>query len=1190
MSNENIMPASAVTSGIQYSYLSGGTWKNLNNQIRNTMDGIKIQTSASSAFYLQYRTLNKGVSYFYPFVKSTVNDYAGSSGKPIQQLEIQAFKKDGTKLTSGIIVMYRTYTDGKWLPWVSNADPEWMRSVHKKYNLDGTLDTSGFCAGIAGKNISGVEIRVYEESSIGDFTGGEANGTFSYMVDSTSNWNTFERSALASHIDGVKIQTSASKGYYLTYMTWNEGQAFYYPEVKSTVNDYAGYPGKPIQRLSISAYKNDGTKLASGVIVMYRAYVDGRWLPWVSNADPEWMRNVQSKYSLGGTLDTSSSYAGIDGKNISGIEIRIFEEGSLNAGAGSFDGNEVSLSTRYMVDSTSKWTSFTKSAMAPHMDGLEIRTTASQSFYLTYKTWNAGQAFYYPEVTSTGTDYAGSPGKPIQRLSISVYKKDGTKLTSGVVVMYRAYVDGRWLPWVSNADPEYMRSVKSQYNLDGALDVNSSYAGIDGKNIAGIEIRAFEGQSTSSIGNLSGNEVAPTLSYIDSSSTWHSFSKKVSASNIDGIKIQIGNSKPYYLLYRTWNAGKSYYYPSVKSTENDYAGSPGKRVQLLNIQAYRNDGTKITTGVVVMYRVYADGRWLPWVSNADPEWMRSVKRKYDLDGTLDTSGYYAGIDGKNIGGVEIRIFEEKEIYTQPTTPTGKYKIIQAPFISQLGKYPTGCESVTAVMALRYAGFNVSVDKFIDSYLDKSGVPFDPKLTFGGNPRSTSGYGCYAPVIKKALDRALAGSNYTAQVLSNVSLSTLCSQYIDKNIPVILWATMYMNPPYIGSSWMHEGNVIRWIAPEHCLLLVGYDDTHYIFNDPLQSQALTYYTKAAVEAAYKGLYNQAIVIQKGTIQPDPIIPGYVQPTIPSVKPEMPSIRSFIPDIRGLETAFKELVDEVAPPIQFPRLTPSEAVLWITNLLRADEYNDLEWAATTGRSIDQSLLDYIKTNFSSIYNHLKPYIRKEIPENKITRNLLSDGDRGFIDFAHLAATLETYLTYGAPLTNIPRFWASWGGDLATGMGDTTINIAHKNDADSKYKGKTDKEIADATIGKEGLRCNYTDFCSDFDAYKISRVLKEKFEQEKEAHNIHLLSETLDWYYSNYGKTLYSQRFKWILEELECGESLDNLKKEIKNKMNEKGGLKLVDITTVAERKGGSPTEEVFNLCCDSFANYIYTMWYN
>ena len=486
----------------------------------------------------------------------------------------------------------------------------------------------------------------------------------------------------------------------------------------------------------------------------------------------------------------------------------------------------------------------------------------NNTMIMRYKTWNEGQSYYYPEVTSLENDYAGYPNKPIQGLSISAYSKDGTKLTAGVVVMYRAYVDGRWLPWVSNADPEWMQDVQENYNLGGTLDVSSSYAGIIGKNISGVEIYVFNGKSiSSSIGNLSGGKVASTLSYIDEDSNWHSFTSTASSVHINGIKIKTDKDKPYYLLYRTWNEGKSYYYPFVKSTENDYAGYPGGIVQLLNIQVYSKDDVKLTSGVVVMYRVHVEGNWLPWVSNADPKWMRSVQSKYNLDGTLDTGSSYAGIDGKNINGVEIHIYEENEIYTKPQTPIGNSKIIQAPFISQLGKYPTGCESVTTVMALNHIGIDVSVDKFIDSYLTKTGVPFDPNISFGGNPRYTSGYGCYAPVIKKALDKALSGQKYTAKQLYGVSLKNLCSNYIDKGIPVILWATMYMNTPYISSTWTYNGKTINWIAPEHCLLLVGYDSSHYIFNDPLTYQPQTYYSKSSVEVAYKGLNYQAIVLEK-----------------------------------------------------------------------------------------------------------------------------------------------------------------------------------------------------------------------------------------------------------------------------------------------------------------------------------------
>lgn len=1043
---------------------------------------------------------------YYPYVKSTENDYAGSSGKPIQQLQIQAYRNDGTKLVSGIVVMYRAFVENKWLPWVSNVDPEWMDSVQSKYNLGGTLDTSSSYAGISGKNISGIEIRVYKESSLGNYSGGESNPSLSYMVGNESNWKSFSKSTLSSRIDGIKIQTGSNKDYYLTYRTWNEGQSSYYPAVNSTENDYAGSPGKAIQRLSINVYRNNGTKLTSGIIVMYRVYTDSRWLPWVSNADPEWMRNVKTKYSLNGTLDTGSSYAGIDGKNIGGVEIRIFEEDSLNAGSGSFVGSEELITTQYMANSTSNWKSFNHKVMASPIDGIKIQTNSNSDFYLRYKTWNEGQSYYYPEVTSLENDYAGYPNKPIQGLSISAYSKDGTKLTAGVVVMYRAYVDGRWLPWVSNADPEWMQDVQENYNLGGTLDVSSSYAGIIGKNISGVEIYVFNGKSiSSSIGNLSGGKVASTLSYIDEDSNWHSFTSTASSVHINGIKIKTDKDKPYYLLYRTWNEGKSYYYPFVKSNENDYAGYPGGIVQLLNIQVYSKDDVKLTSGVVVMYRVHVGGSWLPWVSNADPKWMRSVQTKYNLGGTLDTGASYAGIDGQNINGVEIYIYEENEIYTKPQTPIGNSKIIQAPFISQLGKYPTGCESVTTVMALNHIGIDISVDKFIDSYLTKTGVPFDPNISFGGNPRYTSGYGCYAPVIKKALDKALSGKNYEAKVLNNVSLKTLCSQYIDKGIPVILWATMYMNTPYISSTWTYNGKTINWIAPEHCLLLVGYDSSHYIFNDPLTSHPQTYYSKSSVEAAYKGLNYQAIVLEKKDTSTPAPTPAPVYKYGAVKNPE----NGIIYPIEYLENG-KQYIDVPYKLEKTTKLTKNSfnAAKFISGLAFDDSLVDKMDKAPLIGSIYGIVVGGI-TSFAESWESL--YIDVEYWQDKSSgkrRAFVKCGESNYCNFFNNLISLKNL-----SMKDIHGYWS--GANIYSAVvWETTVNDFAKGEY-GKYKGivpndsynydivftfderrRSDKHVSWIFCGENGKMYEYATI---YDSEKIEIVVKNFWGTEVDRINI-------------------------------------------------------------------------------------------
>ena len=730
--------------------------------------------------------------------------------------------------------------------------------------------------------------------------------------------------------------------------------------------------------------------------------------------------------------------------------------------------------------------------------------------------------------------------------------------------MYRALVNGRWLPWVSNADPQWMDSVKSQYNLDGTLDYTSYYAGIDGQNISGLEIRAFVGTTNDTpIEGLVGQEAPPTLSYMVDNN-WTNFDKSVIPGRLDGLKIQTDASKPYYITYRTHNQGQGTYYPFVTSRENDYAGSAGKPIQLLSLYVYKNDGTKLVTGVVVMYRAYVEGRWLPWVSNANPDWMRSVQAKYNLDGTLDDSAYYAGIDGKNISGIEVRIFEENNanIPDTPQTPSGQSKIIDAPFISQLPNYPTGCESVSAVMALQYAGVNISVDTFIDKYLYKTGVIFDPNESFGGDPRG-SGYGCYSPVIKKALDKILTvDTALYAREMKGEPLQNLCSNYIDKDIPVILWATMGMDTPKNGNRWYYNGKLIQWIIPEHCLLLVGYDDEHYIFNDPLRNKN-TYYRKSAVEIAYAGLGSQAITINKLSSLDD-----YQQPPIPDVPDETPLITSLIDNIYSLENLYVDYRNEWGTMVT--DYTARSMVLGMTSFLRSQQYSGFEWYFTTKHPIDSQFIEYVQQRDSGLFTKLKDFMD--------VKQLLTDGDKGLIDLPHLAATMEAYLSIDLP----PNFWAGWGGDLATGMADVTNRYNERNNPSSIYYNKSLQQVANMTIGNEDSSCNYTDFCCDFDAYKMSRYIEEATKVgASQEYNIHLFSDTLKWYYQT--EKLHRKRFNWIFDELGC--SFDTLRQSIFDKMN--GFEEWLPGVGLLALKGNNPSVEVHVSCCYAFSQYISKM---
>ena len=164
--------------------------------------------------------------------------------------------------------------------------------------------------------------------------------------------------------------------------------------------------------------------------------------------------------------------------------------------------------------------------------------------------------------------------------------------------------------------------------------------------------------------------------------------------------------------------------------------------------------------------------------------------------------------------------------------------------ARLEKYPTGCESVSAVMACQYAGISIAPNTFIDKYLPKASftykngnlVGYHPNDAFMGNPYTNNGFGCYAPCIEKAINKFLPDS-CTMVNTTGKSLSSLCSTYIDKGVPVVMWATMYMVEPGKGATWILKdtGKTFQWISHEHCLVLTGYDSEYYYFNDPLDGQ-------------------------------------------------------------------------------------------------------------------------------------------------------------------------------------------------------------------------------------------------------------------------------------------------------------------------------------------------------------------
>ena len=204
---------------------------------------------------------------------------------------------------------------------------------------------------------------------------------------------------------------------------------------------------------------------------------------------------------------------------------------------------------------------------------------------------------------------------------------------------------------------------------------------------------------------------------------------------------------------------------------------------------------------------------------------------------------------------------------EPSTNSENKRILSVPILSQWPEFPTGCESVSTVMALRYIGEDITVNRFIDEYLPKSsnfyfqdGVKYGPSPYeyFIGSPRTSASYGCMAPVIYNAVSSYFGSEDRVANT-TGMSIETLCSTYIDTDVPVLVWATINMADTYPGATWyLADGTRFHWPANEHCLVLVGYDSEKYYFNDPYKG-AVVGYKKSLVNSRYEALGKQSIVI-------------------------------------------------------------------------------------------------------------------------------------------------------------------------------------------------------------------------------------------------------------------------------------------------------------------------------------------
>lgn len=191
----------------------------------------------------------------------------------------------------------------------------------------------------------------------------------------------------------------------------------------------------------------------------------------------------------------------------------------------------------------------------------------------------------------------------------------------------------------------------------------------------------------------------------------------------------------------------------------------------------------------------------------------------------------------------------------------------------------GCETHACTSLLQYLGYEIDEFEFANNWLDChevltdeiTGAKYGPDMNSGFAGTAYAGWGIYAPAMAKCMNNYLKAVNsaQTAKVLDNMTLDQLCTQYIDKDIPVMIWATTDMAEPIKMDVWYvnyvdenakyKEGDMFTWYVHEHCLVLCGYDGEYYYFSDSVAGD-ISHFERGVSEERYETLGMQAIVVE------------------------------------------------------------------------------------------------------------------------------------------------------------------------------------------------------------------------------------------------------------------------------------------------------------------------------------------
>lgn len=372
---------------------------------------------------------------------------------------------------------------------------------------------------------------------------------------------------------------------------------------------------------------------------------------------------------------------------------------------------------------------------------------------------------------------------------------------------------------------------------------------------------------------------------------------EVNSLSLDETNVTLGVGQEYLLIGSVSPSNATYRNFTWSSSNNEILTVNNGKIKAISegsaaITIISKNGKKATCNFTV-------------IPNLSSGTIRYVKDTYSVRSGPSTNYSTLATVYKN---EEVEILKVSNSWTKVRTSSGivgymlssgyssskTYFISNVPYLNQFSLgYPTGCEAVSATMAARYSGYNVSSAQVIAATpTDEKGKRQEIKTVevtvekvneetgeielitqtedqtdwYGGNPfevfvghpskgLSAGSYGCYA----KPITIALQACGVPATNISGCSIDTVLD-YVAKGKPVVVWCKKNAGDLTEGVTWKYEDGSGSYteLVGEHCAVLIGYDGEYVYLNDPSAGQNVKQ-PRAKFTSNWYKLFSQAVII-------------------------------------------------------------------------------------------------------------------------------------------------------------------------------------------------------------------------------------------------------------------------------------------------------------------------------------------